>query len=731
MPTTVANKKYFTFVAGLNTEAGPLTYPPNSWKEGTNIVPQIDGSVVKRKAVDYESGFQLHGTPFSLTSENNDAFTLHEWKAAAGIGTLNFKVEQRGRFLVFYKDTVGSLSSNLGAYSVDLATFKVGSNPTPIGVDPITAVSTNGKLLVVSASTQPFLVEFDVEANTIHTENVTIEVRDLVGLDDGLAVNQRPIAEIVAHSYNLLNQGWTSPHIVTYFSAAGAYPSNAQVWTLGKNAADVFTPSVLDAQDFGSSPAPRGRFILDVFTHDRSAATGFSDIANQSTPYRPTTCAFYAGRAWYAGVNDLNLNSWVMFSQVALTSENYGRCYQEADPTSEVISDLVATDGGVIPIQDAGTIVKLLPFANSMLVFAHNGVWQITGDASGKFSATSYEVKRLTSVGCINQHSIVEAEQLVLFWGEDNIWAIRQDQVGSFVVESVSSNTIQTEYQAIPVASRFTCTGLYHLPSKTIYWLYNTAPATNGSKRFKKDKLLCLDLRLKAFYTLTVASLVSNSPYVVGMAQTEELSTQPESVDVVVGSNDVQVVGTDVTISSTSSVFGASRIKFLTIVPSASDATTTFSEFVTTTLYDWFTKNSVGVDYPSYIVTGDDLGEKQGGDKAIQGLYVISFMNRTETGVDANGNPTNTSGCIMQARWDWTDNAVANKWGPEQQIYRRRRVFNPAAPSATFNDGYPVVVAKSKIRGRGKSLSIRFSAQAGKPMELIGWSTTFLGNSNV
>src|SRR3972149_992068 len=56
--------------------------------------------------------------------------------------------------------------------------------------------------------------------------------------------------------YNLMNQGWTAAHIQTYIGATGNYPSNAQVWHAGKDAATgVFTPALLDKVDFGNSPA--------------------------------------------------------------------------------------------------------------------------------------------------------------------------------------------------------------------------------------------------------------------------------------------------------------------------------------------------------------------------------------------------------------------------------------------------------------------------------------------
>ena len=115
----------------------------------------------------------------------------------------------------------------------------------------------------------------------------------------------------------------------------------------------------------------------------------------------------------------------------------------------------------------------------------------------------------------------------------------------------------------------------------------------------------------------------------------------------------------------------------------------------------------------------------------MQGLYCTVFMYRTETGVDDDGNAINDSSCTMQSRWDWSDSSVSNKWATAQQCYKHQRLFNFAAPSATYEDGYPVVTAKLKVRGRGRAVHFKFQGAAGKDMQIVGWHVTYLGNSNV
>jgi len=63
-------------------------------------------------------------------------------------------------------------------------------------------------------------------------------------------------------------------------------------------------------------------------------------------------------------------------------------------------------------------------------------------------------------------------------------------------------------------------------------------------------------------------------------------------------------------------------------------------------------------------------------------------------------------------------------------VYRQNRPFF-AEPLTTFDDSYPLVISKNKIRGRGKALQLKFASESGKDMQLVGWTTTFVGNENV
>lgn len=73
------------------------------------------------------------------------------------------------------------------------------------------------------------------------------------------------------------------------------------------------------------------------------------------------------------------------------------------------------------------------------------------------------------------------------------------------------------------------------------------------------------------------------------------------------------------------------------------------------------------------------------------------------------------SSLLMQARWDWASAASSNKFAETVQVYKNTRP-NPATIA-----GFPVVVVKNKVRGKGRALQIRFTSEAGKDAELVGW----------
>ena len=145
---------------------------------------------------------------------------------------------------------------------------------------------------------------------------------------------------------------------------------------------------------------------------------------------------------------------------------------------------------------------------------------------------------------------------------------------------------------------------------------------------------------------------------------------------------------------------------------------------------DWYSVDNVGIDTEAYLVTGYQFADV-GPARNKTGMYLTTYSKRTETGLDDEGLPVNPSSIKMQLRWDFTDDYAAGKWAVPVEVYRQPRAYLGTPGDITFEDGYPLVISKSKMRGRGKAVQFKFSSSDGYDMKLFGWTGTFVGNTNV
>lgn len=736
----------FTFVGGLVTEGGYFITPKNSYKEGVNVIPQVDGVIERRNGLDYESGYNLYAAAISADSKDLWAFTTGTWSTVAGNGNRDFIVAQTGRYLNFYNAATGSVSATRNTvFRIDLESYKVPGNPNTVGSGLCSFASTYGRLIVTSADTLPLLVSYtpvvgDENAwGTFTVKTLDLEIRDFKGVplidSNGVVV---PISDEYTQQewidkgididdvkYNLYNQGWTDAQIDSYRTAnSDKYPSNTKSWIYGKDSNDNFDSAILNKQDFGNSPAPKGHFIINPF---------YPDDNSKRIVYRPKVCAFFAGRTWYAGMPTSDLLGTVFFSQVLDNIDKVTNCYQTNDPTSEVISDLEDDDGGTIEIPEAGEIVALQPLGRGIMVFATNGVWFISGVDQG-FKASNYAVDRVSAVGCVSGKSVVAVEDTALYWSTSGIYVISATNAIEYTATNISEKNIKTFYQDIPILGKLYAEGSYNATNKTIYWLYsNSITTTTSSGRFNKDTILAFDARLNSWYWFSINNTVGVIP--VSIEVTKETTTVSNEYSVIAGVDNV-VAGANTVIANVANVSGTRKAyKILALHPvTSNNYSVTFADFdntrdSATKFKDWYSFNNAGVEQQAYFITGYDMGGN-GPARAMSGQYLTVFMKRTETSFDSNTIPLNQSSCKMQSRWDFTDNSYPGKWAAEVEVYRQLRPYF-TDPDSTFDDGYPLVISKNKLRGRGKTVQFKFTAQAGKDMKIVGWTGTFVGNTNV
>jgi len=705
-----AKKEYVTFVRGIITEAGPLTFPENASLDEANCVLNRDGSRQRRLGMDLETNYVLR----SISLAADDAVASFRWENAANSTDNQFAVVQAGKRLLVFNANTQSISAELIA-EVDLSAYITGKSL-------IQVASGLGYLFITEGSTTPLYLSYNPATKAISVNTIDIRIRDFLGVDDGLAVDEQPNSISNAHRYNLYNQGWDATKVASYNSSVGAYPSNAQIWYVGKDSNDDFDPALLKKIDFGTSQAPRGRYIINAFNRSasRTALSGVS-VPDDTELNRPTCVGFAFERVFYSGIESSvsvpngtspNMTGWILFSRTIKSPQDFGKCYSAADPTSEHDSELVDTDGGYVNIPDSGKIYKLVPKLNGIVILAERGVWFLTGDEGG-FRGTSYQVRKISDFGCISATSVIDAEEGVFYWNRGGIYLLSPNESGELVSENISEATIQTLYNDIKLVSRRHAVGTIDPVNRRVMWMYNDEDDYDGvNYKHKFTKELVLDLVLTAFYKNTISSISDPSPYIAGYIETP---------DVLLREDGVRGRGESVTKYLV--------VQYIDRVTSA--AAVSFAYYKDPRLRDWRSIDGQGASYESYMITGYEIMQDTARQK--QATYITTHLKQTETEVElVNGEPrpVNPSGCLLQARWDWSNSPNSGKWGEPQQVYSLQKPY-VLKNGENIDYGFEVVSTKRRLPGRGKALSLKFSSDGDKDFYLYGWAINFTGNSYV
>ena len=533
------------------------------------------------------------------------------------------------------------------------------------------------------------------------------------------------IALYATYLYNMRNQGWNKIYrasntevkvdpLYSFDAANGVFPSYADNMNLSVYAdstdtdnrlVDRFWPANAADASQGNSPAPRGHFIIDALNRSSSRASEYAKLMATNAAFSYTlseslamnllglfgdstrdgakTVAEYAGRAWFAGFSgDLTggdsksprLSSYVMFSQLVKDRTDIGRCYQQADPTSLEDNALVDTDGGFIRIEEAYNIVKMVPISNALMVFAENGIWAIQGGDNTIFTATNYEVVKLSERGCISKGSVILAESNIYYWGKDGIYVVGRNEFGGWEVQNLSKQSIKSFYLNIDTTEKEYVQGYYDSFSRQLRWVYGVEHAT---PTYSNELVFHLDYGAFTPNRVTGKALTifEGEPYVADINR---------------------------------------NAQYVIITALGSDITFTFGAFTSTTFLD------VSSDYDSYLVVNAMTGGDPRGRKQVP--YLHTYFKRSETGFDVDLDPVRPSSCLVSARWHWANSAAGGKWSTPREAYRYIRTYIPEDSSDTFDTGDALIVTKNRIRGFGQAVNFKFQGTAGSDMHIYGWA---------
>lgn len=465
--------------------------------------------------------------------------------------------------------------------------------------------------------------------------------------------------------------------VLTWIGALGTVPSNSDVWWTFKNSSNVFDPATEISNVTLSTPAPKGFYILNAFNQDRANVSGISPnlLTKISTNVRPRTGTWFAGRVWYTGVDasfpitgDAQYTTWtenIYYSQIVDGIDKFGKCYQLNDPTSETLFDLLPTDGGVINIQGSGSIYKLFPIQNGMLVFASNGIWFITGNQGIGFTATDYTVTKISGEHAISSTSFIDVEGSPIFWNANGIYSVVPGQSYTsgqrgLEVKNLTLPSIKQFYQSIPLSSKLYARGDYNHLTGVIQWLYKSTQETGIVDRYRFDSILNLLTYTEAFYNWTI----SPGETVISLNFVEYTTSTPTPL-----------------------------FKYLT---NTSLNTLTFSEERDNV--NWQDWNSSGTlsNYVSQFTTGYRLkGQAQ---RKFQPQYIYMYSEVPQYGFK------------IQGIWNYAALLSSNNFSTQQ-------VFN-VNRSSSFNKD----ILRVRIRGNGYVLQFNITSITGKPFNFAGWS---------
>jgi hypothetical protein len=715
MPQSLTQKVVNTFVKGLITEAGELTFPADASVDELNCDLRRDGSRRRRLAAKIEDSNTLS----SFTVSTSTRFHTGSWENVGGQSGLEFLVLQVGSTLRFYNKSNLPYSSHEIAQTVNLSSYEVAG-----GVGAANAncqfASINGALVVSSPAINSIYIQRDNTTGTLTTTQISFRIRDFEWLGDKSTYTTEvsTAAASTARKYDTANAGWSGTKGSAALATYGAYPPLTLPWYAGKDSSGNFSKTEWQNIFSGTSLIGNGTYILDFFNKDRSAASGIAGITTDIENSRFKSVESFAGRIFYAGLESAKNSGVILFSRQIESLSELGECFQVNDPTSEDISDLLPTDGGVVRIPDAVNIKYLYAFGATLFIFADNGVWSING-VDNVFRATEYSLRRVSYTGMLSAESFAEAEGVPFWWSKTGIHTLQFDEVsGNPTEQNISLPTIQTFWDNIGSNSRSLVQATYDRLNKKIYWAYPNATETNANKL---NNFLILDIPLGAFYPWKVSDETSSTDYIMGLAVYSGYGSDELVLDVVLPTGDDVVQGSDDIVSTQLSDFATGDPSIVLLIREGATGKLTMGAFSGGSYLDWTTANYSSFAEAGYDFLGDLLLEKTA-------PYIIVYSRVTEEGWTNTGSgyePIHPSSIFVSAYWDFSTTPSS----AAQQAYRYKTT--PIVNPADLNDfGYPdtVITTRLKVRGSGRSMRMRFESEQGKDFVLLGYGV--LGGRN-
>lgn len=131
----------------------------------------------------------------------------------------------------------------------------------------------------------------------------------------------------------------------------------------------------------------------------------------------------------------------------------------------------------------------------------------------------------------------------------------------------------------------------------------------------------------------------------------------------------------------------------------------TFAALSDPTFTDWKSLDGVGANYTSYFESKQSLDEP---DLKTNAPYIYTFMQ--------NGGSPTSSGATIKIMWDWTRTTDTIRVTPPDQVYR-------------YVADQLLSVRKSRVRGKGRDLHVRYDSTDQKDFDIKGWVVFYETNA--
>jgi len=707
-----SQKAVNNFVKGLITEAGELSFPENASIDELNCNLFRDGSRRRRKAINFEEN-NVNST-FVVGRETRVHFG--EWLNVGNNAAKNYLVVQVANQLFFYDKEVAPFSLGQLPNFVNLGPYAVGSSGGALNFN-CDFTSVLGRLVVVSGGTEPVYIE-EEDDGTFTVTPITCRIRDFEWLGDRAEYGEEePVAAVTnERKYDTKNAGWvttgSNSPVESYIDRYGAYPALTHPWFSGKGSDGLFREDDWKRIYSGTSVSGNGHYVLDLFNKNRSFVSGVPSLSNEVETSRFTTVTSFSSRVFFTGLRSSKNSGKIFFSQIIQEINDIGEFLQKNDPTSEEISDLLDTDGGVIVIPEASTIKKIYAFRNSVFVFADNGVWQIKG-VDDVFKPTAYSVGRISEVGILTPGSFTAAEGVPFWWSRHGIHTLQFDEFGNASEQNLSIGTIQTFWDELGTNAKQTVQATYDKVNKKIFWLYKNRDEEISNKY---NRVLVLDVTLQAFYPWKFEDNLDdliNRDYILGFQFYPGYGSTGNTFEILSNTDDVE--SNSVPVVSTQMVpLEDNNVSIVFFVRDVSASRMTMGILGGTDFLDWGV-----VNYESYAETGYEFG----GDLVLKKTapYLVFYLRETEqgfTGDDTNGyEVVNNSSLLVSTYWDFKKTPSSTP----QEVYKRKLPFvvDPSNLSQ-YPSQESMVITRIKCRGRGRSMKFRMESQQGKDFIYLG-----------